>query len=261
MPPVPEAPMKRRSAPSQRYFDLVEALAGPGCPMCAILLQQADKLLQSILYERWKDQPTHDAIRARQGLCSGHAYQLTQYRGNVQTVAIFYRSAVDEVVRILDEMERSVPIGTGRRRRREARSEGAVLAARLAPRGPCIVCAALDETESRLVETMVEYFDDARLRESYEASDGLCLPHMQAVLAACDDRTMLRDLVAIQKRIWAQLRADVEAFIAKTREHSGDAIEPREASSPSRAIRLMPGEHDLFGVDPRSAWRWLDGDD
>lgn len=242
-----------RSAPPQRYFDLVESFAEPGCAMCTLLLGQADRLLQSILYERWRDQPTHDAIRARHGLCSTHAHQLTQYRGNVQTVAIFYRSAVDEVVGILEAMQRDLRVAPAGRRQRGGRADGAALAERLNPRGPCIVCAALDETERELVETMVRYFDDDRLHATYEQSDGLCLPHLQAVLAVCADPAALREMIAIQKRAWAELRDDVAAFIAKTAQRDGDVLDPREASGPGRAVRHMPGEHALFGVDPRSA--------
>ena len=61
--------MSQPGRPDQTFFDLLDAFSQPGCAVCGLLAAQADRLVQSVLYERWQDQPTHDAIRARRGSC------------------------------------------------------------------------------------------------------------------------------------------------------------------------------------------------
>jgi hypothetical protein len=235
------------------YFDLVETFPLPGCAICNLLVQLADRSLRNLLYERVIDEPTHQAIRARRGLCAAHSQQMTGYLGNSATFAIYYRSAVDEVVHILENMpEEPGPAQVGLSRLLAHKPLGAALADRIAPRAPCLVCKALDEAECRYIEVMANYLDDERLLDTYTQSQGLCLPHFEKSLRACTDPAAIRILLTTQRRIWTQLRDDLEVFIAKVDHRYGWADFGQESDSWVRATQQMPGEARLFGVDPRS---------
>lgn len=245
--------MKRSALTPQSTFDLIETFPQPGCAICSLLLRHADRTLRGILYDRSVDGPTHDALRARRGLCSTHSLQITQYRGNAGTLAILFRSAVDEAVRVLGEMPEDPSSGRAPFASLiGARRIGAALAARLAPRRRCIVCEVTHEAEQRYLEVLASsLISDPRLLEAYQKSQGLCLPHVRMALAACDDPAVLRELIATQKRIWTQLRDDLDQFIVKADAHYGYADKGREGDAWLRAMKQLPGEDTLFGVDPR----------
>ncbi len=242
--------MSQPGRPNQTYFDLLEAFPQPGCVVCGLLVPIGDRLVQSVLYERWSDQPTHDAIRARRGLCATHSHQLTQYRGNAQTVAIFFRSAVDAAVRALESTPVAAPperAGLATLLRRAGRSlSGAV---RLAPEAPCLVCAEIGAAEGRYVETLARDLGEGRLAEAYRRSDGLCLPHTRMVLAAARDAGVREVVIDVQRRVWSELHDDLSTFIKKTGSHDYASITRRVSGSWQRAARLMPGLPALFGTD------------
>lgn len=245
--------MKRNGLTPQSYFDLVETFPQRGCAICNLLLPYADRLVQHMLYDQAVDDQTHQALRARRGLCSVHSQQITQYLGNAQTVVIFFRSAVDEVVRLLDELPGDIPPArSGLAGLIGGSSRGAALAERLAPHAPCLICQSLAEAETRYIKVMGDFLDDDRLRTAYEKSEGLCLPHFQQVLAASDDPGAIRTLIATQKRVWTQLREDLNTFIAKASETNFVYQDKgTEGDSWYRATKQMPGEDRLFGLDPR----------
>jgi hypothetical protein len=236
------------------YFDLVEMLPQPGCAICNLLLPLAERQLQSLLYDGATDPGIHQAIRARRGLCSTHAEQVTHYLGNAQTITIFYHAAVDEVVRLLGEMPDEVPPVTARRRIATllgGNHPGVGLAGSLAPAAPCLVCHALDSAESLYAEVMATQLDDPRLSEAYQQSQGLCLPHLQRVLSLAADPAIIAALIATQRRLWAQLRDDLAAFIAKADYRFTYDDKGQEGDSWLRAVRQMHGPDRLFGPDPR----------
>lgn len=245
--------MKHDHLTPPSYFDLVETFPLPGCAMCNLLIALADRTLQNLLYERVIDDLTHRMLRARRGLCATHSQQITGYLGNSATFAIYYRSAVDEVVRVLNEMpEEPGAVQAGLSRLIGRKGLGAALADRLAPDDPCLVCKVLDDAECRYIEVMANYLDDARLHDAYTQSQGLCLPHFEKSLRATTDPAGIGVLLTTQRRIWTQLRDDLEVFIAKVDHRYGWADFGQESDSWVRATQQMPGAAGLFGVDPRS---------
>lgn len=245
--------MSQPGRPDQTLFDLLEAFPQPGCVVCGLLAAIGDRLVQSVLYERWSDQPTHDAIRARRGLCATHSHQLTQYRGNAQTVAIFFRSAVDEAVRALQSVpvEAPPPERAGLAGLLRRAGQGLAGAVRLAPEAPCLVCAEIGAAEDRYIETLARGLAEGRLAEAYRRSDGLCLPHTRMVLAAARDGGVREAVIDVQRRVWTELHDDLSEFIGKTGNHDYGSITRRVSGSWQRAARLMPGLPALFGTDRR----------
>src|SRR5574341_1908981 len=249
--------MTRPTLTPHSYFDLVETLPQPGCAICNLLLQLADRQLQSLLYDGATDIGIHQAIRARRGLCSAHAEQIIHYLGNAQTVAIFYHAAVDEAVKLLDRLPADSPATPGKMTARSRLATllgggghpGTDVSDRLAPDAPCLVCHALDSAESLYAEVMATQLNDPRLCEAYQQSQGLCLPHLQRVLRLAADPAIVATLIATQRRLWAQLRDDLAEFIAKADYRFTYDDKGQEGDSWLRAVRQMHGPDRLFGPD------------
>ncbi len=234
------------------YYDLVVLFPEPGCAICNLLLRDADRYLDGLLYEFALDPYIQDAFRARRGLCNEHSQQITTYFGGSLGVAILYSATLDEVLHIIRQTPPEEPPRSFLARLwNKGNRSSAQLADRLEPVGPCVVCRHLADAERRYVHTMSRYLTDRRLREAYERSDGLCLPHFRQVLRAIQQPEERNLLIAIQQGIWAALKADLDEFIAKNDYQRAAEPMGREKDSWKRATARMAGERGVFGSDLR----------
>jgi len=61
---------------SRFYFKLLEKLADPTCPICALLLEDSRTYLEALFYEAVLDVPTRMNLMESFGFCSWHARQI-----------------------------------------------------------------------------------------------------------------------------------------------------------------------------------------
>src|SRR5262249_13619764 len=127
------------------YFDLIESFPKSGCAICNLVLRDVAHFLDLLLYERVTEPETHQAFRARRGLCNEHSSQLVQLRGGAVGAAVLYRAAINEVLAIIEQTpaKSTAPFGIGRFLNTSANSEGRTIAERLEPTGPCVACQIL----------------------------------------------------------------------------------------------------------------------
>jgi hypothetical protein len=237
------------------YHDLIENLTAPGCAVCRLVLRDVDHYLDSLLYEYVNDANTHRAFRSALGLCNTHGWQLLRYMGGSLGVAILYRAALDEVLKIMDHAPApgSPPSGLARLLGAIADAGGIALADNLEPAGQCPVCAFMVSVEARYVGTFVDRVTEPRLREAFEASDGLCLPHFRHALRATVDAERIQIITAIQHAIWVRLKGELEEFQEKSGQDRRDEPMGAEGDSWQRVIGRMGGEKGVFGLDRRPA--------
>jgi len=249
-------PLSRRqestALASASYHDLIQAFREPGCPICNLLLRDADRFLDSLLYQLALDDDTQRAFRARRGLCSEHSWLAVNYMGRALSIATLYAAVLEEVLQITDETPVEEP---GRRRSigpwARYDDKSSLLAERLDPAGPCVVCDLLTQTEQRYMATLREYVATPHVQEAYRLSDGLCLPHFRQALRAMPSPCDRALLTSFQKAIWRQLRTDVEEYIAKNNYLRIRETMGHEGDSWRRAVIRMGGEKGVFGPDPR----------
>lgn len=236
------------------YYGLVETFPAMGCAVCNLLLRDADRFLDSLLYEYVNDPDSHRTFRARRGLCNEHAWHLTRYTGHSLSIAVLYHAAVDEVLTIMaEEAVESVALSASMRRRAGNGPFGmSALADRLESAGPCAACRLLADAEVRYLRTFGQYISDSRLEDAYRVSDGLCLPHFRLLLRQALPVENLRKIITIQRAIWAQLKTDLAEFRSKTNVNRRDETMGAEGDSWRRAIGRMAGEKGVFGPDPRT---------
>lgn len=237
------------------YHDLIENLAAPGCAVCRLVLRDVDHYLDSLLYEYVNDADTHRAFRSARGLCNVHGWQLLRYMGGSLGVAILYRAALDEVLKITDRAPASgsPPSGLARLLGATADAGGLALADSLEPAGQCPACAFMVGVEARYVRTFVDRITEPRLREAFEASDGLCLPHFRQTLRASVDAGRIQVITAIQRDVWVRLKGELEEFQEKSGRYRRNEPMGAEGDSWQRVIGRMVGEKGVFGLDRRPA--------
>ncbi|MFC1463416.1 MAG: DUF6062 family protein [Candidatus Brachytrichaceae bacterium NZ_4S206] len=234
------------------YYSLIETMAQPGCAICNLLLRDADRFLDFMLYERVNEAETQQGVRRRFGFCNKHAWQLLQYRGNALGVAILFRSALGEALRVIEHTEPHASqrdlahlFGFGRD------AAGRAMSRLLDAIEPCMVCQTQAEAEARYLHALVAFVHDAQFHSALLASDGLCLPHFRMALRDAEDATAER-LIQIQVNKWRALQSDLQTFIDKNDYRRMNEPMGTERDSYVRAIRSLCGEEGVFGVDARS---------
>ncbi len=154
------------------FYDLLEALAQPGCAICTLVARTRWRYLDSLAYENVNDPGVRARIRAALGFCNRHAWYFVETVREVFGAAIIYRD-------ILHTVQRAVARGAGSRA--------------IEPAGPCPACEAERQAAEDALTVLTEAFDDPDLHRAFERSDGLCGPHLLQVAATgrTDERRRL----------------------------------------------------------------------
>ncbi len=231
------------------YHTFLETFPKPGCAVCNMLLRDGDSFLDSLMYEYVNDLNTHAAFRASRGLCNEHSWQLTDYLGNALGIAILYRAAIDETLKIIGQTSDKITPQSrlGRLLGASPEHSASSLADRLEPSGPCVACEMLIKSEKLYIQVFNDYLSDIPLQDAYRNSDGLCLPHFRQALRQANNPERLDLLLSIQCEIWAKLKAEIGEFEQKINQQISEMTES-EGNSWLRAIGRMAGEKGLFGL-------------
>jgi hypothetical protein len=153
------------------FFELQKACSGPGCPLCRIIADRAERYIDNMLFEHVSDRGFRAAYRAAGGFCGFHARNLESFRDGL-AVAILGRD-------ILEDRLRSFKSGKVPK-----------------PKGRCPVCEEQDRIEEEYLSFLAgaeeEKDEDGHvreLREAFTASDGLCVPHYGRLLVSPGGRS------------------------------------------------------------------------
>jgi len=153
--------MSRKGTPEKHlpYFTFVKSLAGSGCPVCAQVGASLDEWFENLLYESANDRPLRHRFDAERGLCGRHAHKLCSSNTDGLGAAIIYRNVLESAV--------------------AAMSGGKAPAVN---EGACVACDHERDAEARFVGLVADFLDEEEMRAGLESSQGLCLPHLAAVM-------------------------------------------------------------------------------
>jgi hypothetical protein len=214
------------------YYDLIDAAAEPGCPVCHLSIKSTRRYLDSVIYEYVNDPGVRDDLRAARGYCNKHAWWLTDIPGSALGVAIVYKDIVQSIAGAVD----ALPDGN----KASAGAEG--LLERLRPAGACPACKHRDVKEEHLLNALLKNIDDERLATALTDSSGLCLPHLVRALELVEDNRTLRRLAALQQDKLARLQDELSEFIRKSDYRFQAEGFGQEGNSWRRALALVSGE-------------------
>jgi len=81
----------------------------------------------------------------------------------------------------------------------------------------CPACAWSEKMERIYLELLLQHLlSEDGLRDPYEKSEGLCLPHFRQALALVRDEQVFDALLGAQRAVWAGLVAELGEFIRKS---------------------------------------------
>jgi hypothetical protein len=237
-------------------FELMDALAEPGCAVCRLSAASADKHVESLLWEGVNDPERREVLRRAQGFCHSHAWSLVRTGASLGSAIMMrdlLQNALGAMADAVDEAAHGAAHGAERpgllRRvyrtltRRRARRATASLVSRLEPQVACPACAWAEKIERIYVDTLVSsLLEEPGIPDALKASDGLCLPHLRQALARARGWRARGALLAAQRGAWGRLTDDLGEFIRKSdyRFHH-EKMAGEEGNAWIRGIAAMAG--------------------
>ena len=222
-----------------------------GCPICRLALRIGDHYLAVFCSDNVTDIDIRATVREANGFCNTHAWQLPDQR-DALGLAITYADIIKNLGRQLrtndSATRRRLPRWLFRLLRdwRGRLGRGRVFESAQ----PCPVCMEQYRAELRYAATFADYAADEMLVERYRQCQGLCVPHLQLVVAAAaDDRAL--DLVAgAEVERWQELHDLLDEIVRKADyRFNQETITPAERAALTRVLATVSAAK---GVSP---WR------
>jgi hypothetical protein len=218
------------------YRQVLETLPGESCPACREVMAATDEYLRRTLYGRITDRRFRASFDAADGFCRDHARRLAAFSDGL-AISLLYETPLREslqrkgVRQRLEERLSSLRPG-GRRYRG------------FPVTGNCPACDREREWEAHYLTVIARFWDQAELREAYERSPGLCLPHYRALVKKKRPPSWLE---AFQKEKADRLLKRIHRFVEYS--NAATADRPRlsrdEQLSWKEVLRFLYGERVL----------------
>jgi hypothetical protein len=254
--------MRRRDAVrTMSFHDVRDALARPGCAVCRLKTDSAERFLDGFLWESVNDPSKRREIRRALGFCHEHAWALVRVSASLG-VAIVTRDVLRSLLKAMEDATfQALPTFSLRRVHealdsKQSAAATAELVARLAPQTKCPACVWVEKMEGIYLNTLVHnLLGEDGLLADYEASDGLCLPHFRQALTQVRDEGVFEALVSAQRAILERLVAHLDESIRKSDYRFLDESWGEETGAWLRAIAALVGPRpDRDRRDKRPLW-------
>lgn len=196
------------------YFELRDAQAKAGCPICRLVFKSCDRFLDAILYEATLDPKVRLDLKQSHGFCAQHVEMMRAKPGRALGTALIYRDVLRMLIETLDAASDRRP--TLGERLRMSKQNTTVKA--LTPTKACPACAIADKAAQDYVSLLLAHLSDSEMQEAYAAGDGLCLPHLRQAIDAAGDADMLHLLIEPQVARYTAMLNDLDEYIRK-RDH------------------------------------------
>lgn len=223
------------------YYELRDALVGSGCAICALALRSLNRSFATLAYESVNDRGIRDEVRAAHGFCAVHGEMLSAARSALGT-AIIHR---DLLGALSDRLSAQAPSGRGGFLARLFGGAGRSEPDPFAPQRPCLACTRRRQSEQIYLQTLLQHMNAEALLPIFEASAGLCLPHLRVALRETSDAHTFARLQAAQLAIWGRLNTELDEFIRKQDHRFADEPMGAERDSWSRAVLLVSSHPQL----------------
>jgi len=177
------------------FFELQKASEKPGCPLCRIISDRANRYIDNTLFEHITNRGFRALYRAAGGFCSFHSRHLVSFRDGL-AVAILSRDILEDRI---DAFQRK---------------------SFWRPKGKCPVCVEKEKIENEYLDFLCNSggnsIEESELREFFTASDGLCAPHYAGLLflpSTIRKRSVPPWIKNFQEQKFKRLKTRLDQFI------------------------------------------------
>jgi hypothetical protein len=230
------------------YFELLEAFTQPGCPLCRVVQSAVERSLTHLFYESVTDPAVRHRLRRSLGFCKRHAWLLVDARiGDALGMAMIYHDLVGSLLKHLPQYPASsVPKKTAYIWRRLPSGMKTLLEQALETLSPHHSCPACEQEESSrraAVSVLASALNDPAFADAFQASAGLCLPHLRHVLEDIRDPLSLEILLSTSRANLSTLQLELAEIIRKNDYRYRDEVFGPEGDAWKRAVAVVVGEN------------------
>jgi hypothetical protein len=172
------------------FFELEKACEKPGCPLCRIVGDRAERYIDNMLFEHVSDRVFRKAHRLAGGFCNYHSRNLESFRDGL-AVAILGRDILEE------------RLDSFKKRRPWRRVE------------PWPICVERDRIETEYLGFLAgaggDSAEEQELERIFVRSEGLCAPHYGRLLEF--KKPLPLWLTECQDRKFEDLKRRIDRFI------------------------------------------------
>ncbi len=240
----PESPRIRE------YFDLRDALAEPGCPVCARVILAGREALATIAAEPSSGTPARKALLPSRGLCNAHAWGIRQILEMRTGLADAYEVLLRDRIGALHKLMSGQRSGTRQGWSGWVRSWGGAALARLLRRSQyrrCLACRSAERVERRDLDLILDLITDMEFARAFETSAGLCLPHLNLLLRLAPDHPNLPRLLEAQIPKVKRLHADLQDFLRQAKAPLATLTHEEHEAIWRRVLEWTAGKAGVFG--------------
>jgi len=211
---------------------LMRDLSVRSCPACHHLEQRMAAYFAELQGLLSRDEAARGDYAAEGGLCPLHTWQLAQFsspRGTSRGHGAISRRLAERLDRL-----------------------GALCAAGQAVRIPvqapdgCRACRFLADAEERYVETLCAFLERDENLECYERSHGLCLGHLQRVLARPGEPQRKVRLIRAAADRLREIDESMLRYDAKLERLQRGQLTREEKDAYRRCLVMLSGERTVF---------------
>jgi Family of unknown function (DUF6062) len=236
-----------------RDSDALRAACGrEGCPVCTVVLEYLDHLIDNWEYEGFTNvEHRFELIRSR-GFCPLHTWQLAQ-RSNAFRLGLIYNEILTDVEEKLDQDYRRLAAAGGslvkresvfKRWRKRWMQQAPESPTNVNPRfDDCPFCRARTDLEQRVISTLVQQLRSEEMRELLSQSTGLCLVHLAQArhLAEVEEPTILYHILACQLTCTRRVLEELQELVRKHDYRFSDEQQGQEMTSWRLGAELCVG--------------------
>ena len=144
------------------YHAMLDAMGREGCPLCRMIADASHKYIDVALYESVTAVGFRKTFREARGFCPRHTREMAEFK-NAVGASILEREVIADAL--------------SRLKAAAARGKVKPAAAR------CPVCLAEEQVASNFRDSVEGHIEDEAFLGAWRASAGLCLPHLEALMA------------------------------------------------------------------------------
>lgn len=248
--PADESPRVRE------YFDLRDALAEAGCPICARVLRAGREALEALAGSAFQDARERKRALAFRALCNAHAWPLREMPVKPVRLAEaeerFLHGRIEALQGAIARLEDS----SRRRWFRGVRGwgrRGLDASPRWHPIRRCPACRAAGAAEHRDIALLLDLITDMEFARAFEGSAGLCLPHLTLTIRLAPEHPNLARLLEAHVPKVKRLQADLQDFIRRAKAPLATLTEAEQDALWSRVLEWTTGKPGTFGPERRLA--------
>jgi predicted GTPase len=209
--------------------DLASDLRTRGCAVCDYVVKTAHDFFAQWQYAIASDEKAQSSFAAEQGFCSLHTWQLHALSSPVGE-SIGLARLTEHISRLLAKVDRGPAAASN-------------VHTILHTSGNCRVCHMLNEAEAAYLARLGAFLADARGRQIYERSQGICLRHLARLLAITSGE-IRGFLLATASRRLEETAEDMQSFAIKRDALRRNLTNANEDDAYMRALIHLAGAKD-----------------